>query len=129
MFKKRIVFILLAVFLFIAASLACLASIYQPPVLMYHSVNPKSDPVLYRLIVTPEAFAKQMEFLKRHNYNVVPLETIGRLLVENKKVPFKTVAITFDDGYEDNYTYAYPVLKKMGFPATIFVIYDEVGRK
>jgi len=115
--------------IFIFASLAYLATLYQPPVLMYHSVNPKSHPVLYRLIVDPGDFVKQMEFLKGHGYHVVPLETIGRMIAENKKVPFKTIAITFDDGFKDNYTYAYPVLKKMGFPATIFVIYDEVGRE
>jgi peptidoglycan/xylan/chitin deacetylase (PgdA/CDA1 family) len=129
MFKKKLSFILLAAAVFIVASLAYLSTLYQTPVLMYHSVNPESHPVMHRLIVKPGDFARQMEFLKRHGYHVVPLETIGRMIKEKKKVPFKTVAITFDDGFKDNYTYAYPVLKKMGFPATIFVIYDEVGRE
>jgi peptidoglycan/xylan/chitin deacetylase (PgdA/CDA1 family) len=95
---------------------------------MYHSVNPQTNPVMRRLIVSPDAFEKQMRFLKTHNYNVVPLEKVGQLIRDKKKIPFKTVAITFDDGFKDNYIYAYPVLKKLGLPATIFIIYDEVGR-
>lgn len=126
---KKWVIVFFSVLAFLAVSFAYLCKVYQPPVLMYHSVNPKSDPVLYRLIVKPESFARQMRFLKEHNYKVVSLDRIGEMIRERKRVPFKTVAITFDDGFKDNYTYAYPVLKEMGFPATIFVIYDEVGRQ
>ncbi len=103
-------------------------SLYIVPVLMYHSINPKTDSVMHRLIVSPRAFEKQMQFLKSHKYNVVSLETVGRMIKNKEKIPHNTVAITFDDGYKDNYTYAYPVLKKLGLPATIFVIYDEVDR-
>ncbi|TAM42776.1 polysaccharide deacetylase family protein, partial [bacterium] len=102
--------------------------LYSVPVLMYHSVNPKTNPQMHSLIVSPESFARQMRFLKSHHYNVVSLEEVSRLMRGKKMVPSKTVAITFDDGFKDTYIYAYPVLKKLSFPATISIIYDEVGR-
>ncbi|MBU3958968.1 MAG: polysaccharide deacetylase family protein, partial [Candidatus Omnitrophica bacterium] len=45
-----------------------------------------------------------------------------------KRIPPKSVAITFDDGYKNNYTYAFPILKKYNLPAMIFIITNEVGR-
>lgn len=124
--RKKLIFSVCIVI--ITVLLVYIRSLYMVPVLMYHSVNPKSDKGMYRLIVEPRTFQKQMQFLKSHQYNVVSLETVGRMIKDKEKIPPKTVAITFDDGYKDNYTYAFEVLKKFGFPATIFVIYDEVGR-
>lgn len=125
--KKRLAAVLCAIaVIFVFYFYAC--SLYMPAVLMYHSVSPKSDKIMYRLIVSPEMFAKQMQFLKTHRYNIVDLETLGRLIRNKERIPFRTVAVTFDDGFADNYAYAYPVLKKLGIPATIFIIYDEVGR-
>jgi peptidoglycan/xylan/chitin deacetylase (PgdA/CDA1 family) len=69
-----------------------------------------------------------MRFLKNRHYNVVPLGSLSGLLKDNNKIPSRTVAITFDDGYKDNYIYAYPILKKLGLPATIFIIIQEVDR-
>jgi peptidoglycan/xylan/chitin deacetylase (PgdA/CDA1 family) len=75
-----------------------------------------------------EAFEAQMRFLKEHKYNVLPLEALAGLIRDKKRIPALSVAITLDDGYEDNYLYAFPILKKYGLPATIFIIVDEVGR-
>ncbi|MDO9573332.1 MAG: polysaccharide deacetylase family protein [Candidatus Omnitrophota bacterium] len=127
MFKKIRSIVIFSLVL-IAGIFVCMRFLYIVPVIMYHSINPKTDPVMYRLIVSPQAFERQMQFLKRHRYNVVTLEALGRMMQNKEKFPPKTVAITFDDGYKDNYIYAYPVLKKLGLPATIFVIYNEVGR-
>jgi len=101
---------------------------YVVPIIMYHSINPQPNPAIRALIVSPQSFERQMRFLKNNHYNVIPLESIVALIEEKKKVPLKTIAITFDDGYKDNYTYAFPVLKKYGLPATIFIIIEEVGR-
>jgi peptidoglycan/xylan/chitin deacetylase (PgdA/CDA1 family) len=117
------VIIVIAVVLFINF----LRQAYVVPIIMYHSVNPKSDPVMKRLIVSPKTFERHMRFLKEYHYNVLPLEALAKLIKE-KKIPPKTIAITFDDGYRDNYTYAFPVLKKYNLPATIFIIVNEVGR-
>ncbi|MFA4843018.1 MAG: polysaccharide deacetylase family protein [Candidatus Omnitrophota bacterium] len=100
---------------------------YVVPIIMYHSVNPSAKPQ-NRLAITDAAFERQMRFLKEHHYNVLPLEDLARLIKGKIKIPPKTTAITFDDGYRDNYIYAFPILKKYNLPATIFIIVNEVGR-
>jgi len=100
---------------------------YVLPILMYHSVCPGADPK-NRLVVSPQTFERQMRFLKEGRYHVLGLEEAVRLIRDKKKLPARSVVITFDDGYGDNYTWAFPVLKKYGFPATIFIIAGEVGR-
>lgn len=100
---------------------------YTPAILMYHSVAPGAD-LSNRLVVSPETFDKQMRLLKERGFNVIPAEELARNIQNGRRMPLHTVAITFDDGYKDNYTYAFPVLKKYGLPATIFVITGEVGR-
>lgn len=99
------------------------------PILMYHSVNPVQNPKIRGLIVSPEGFRKQMRFLKERRYNVVSLEALVDMISLGKKIPPKTVAITFDDGYKDNYQYAFPVLKEYRLPATFFIIVNEVSRR
>lgn len=96
------------------------------PILAYHSLDPKRFP--NKLAVSPELFEKQMLFLKKKTFQVIGLETCaqsqGREGCGEKKV-----AITFDDGYEDNYRDAFPVLKKLGFAATFFVTPAEIGKQ
>jgi peptidoglycan/xylan/chitin deacetylase (PgdA/CDA1 family) len=99
---------------------------YVVPIIMYHKIDGNS--AVSRLSVSPENFRAQMKFLKKHKYNVVRLEDLAEMLKE-KKLPSKTIAITFDDGYEDNYLNAYPVLKETGLTATIFVIPAMVGKE
>jgi len=91
---------------------------YTVPILMYHHFGNEES----TLFVTPENFSRQMDYLKRRNYHVISLTELVRGIESNKKFPHNTVVITMDDGYKDNYTCAYPVLKKYGFPATIFII-------
>ncbi len=104
-----------------------LRSAYVVPVLMYHSVDDKWRES--KLSVSPESFERQMEFLVRNRYNILSLHELTRLLESGKPIKPKTVAITFDDGYENNYTNAFPVLKRYGIPATVFVVIDKIGRK
>ena len=99
---------------------------YMVPIVMYHSVKPvvvKGD----LLTVSVDTFRKQMDFLNNNHYNVVPLETVQDYISGNKKIPPRTIVLTFDDGYKDNYTYVFPVLKRYNFPATIFVILSQIG--
>jgi len=85
------------------------------PILMYHSISDDPEPersAYYKVCTAPARFAEQMRWLKDHGYR-----TDG--------VP--TVAITFDDGYRDNFTVALPVLEECGFTATIYLPTGFIG--
>lgn len=100
---------------------------YTVPILMYHHVNPGALP-RGRLAVSTASFERQMSFLRRCNYNIIPLGDLISLIKDKKKIPPRTVAVTLDDGDKDNYLYAFPVFKKYNIPATVFLIVNEVGR-
>jgi peptidoglycan/xylan/chitin deacetylase (PgdA/CDA1 family) len=118
--------------IFVAAAALALAlfshSIYRLPILMYHSID-YSNEASNRLIVPPEAFERQMRFLHEKGYRMISLEEAVSLIAQSKRPPPKTVALTIDDGYENMYTNAYPVLKRYRIPVTIFVVVNFVGRE
>lgn len=88
-------------------------------ILIYHRIAPERD-IGFLKPLHPEIFEKQIEYLKQ-NYNIISLPELQDL-VKNKCIPKeKTVIITIDDGYKDNYLYAYPIFKKHNVPATIFL--------
>ncbi|MBN1699400.1 MAG: polysaccharide deacetylase family protein [Spirochaetales bacterium] len=92
-------------------------------ILTYHRINDDSNDFLS---ISPHAFERHMAYLSRR-YTVVPLERMAASLADGASPETDTVAITFDDGYRDNYLYAFPVLRKYGFPATIFLVTSFVG--
>ena len=79
-----------------------------------------------KLSVSPESFKRQMEYLDRAGYSVVSLREAAEMIRKGDRNE-KTVALTFDDGPVNFYTNAFPVLKKHGFAATVFVVSDRVG--
>jgi peptidoglycan/xylan/chitin deacetylase (PgdA/CDA1 family) len=100
-------------------------------VLMYHRVMPAADaarlavePGMY---VTPETFARQLEWLAAASFRVLPLHEIAAKLAARQPLPRGACAITFDDGWRDNHDHALPALEKSAMPATIFVVTDRVG--
>jgi len=97
---------------------------YVVPILTYHSIGYGKG----NHFVTPENFAKQMEYIKKKGYEVITLDELVRGIRDKKHFKRNKVVITFDDGYKDNFKYAYPVLKNFNFPATIFIIHDLVGK-
>ncbi|MFH0855947.1 MAG: polysaccharide deacetylase family protein [Candidatus Omnitrophota bacterium] len=128
MFKRKRLIIAVAILAVLAVTLAnFIRGKYVIPVLMYHSINPGAQKD-NRLSITPETFKRQMRFLKDRHYNVITLEEAAAIIKSKKRPPARTLAITFDDGYKDNYTYAFAVLKEYDFPATLFIIVNEVGR-
>jgi peptidoglycan/xylan/chitin deacetylase (PgdA/CDA1 family) len=74
-----------------------------------------------------EAFYRQMDFVRR-NFDVLTFKDLYRLETEEKSWPRRALLITFDDGYRDNYTQAFPILKQLGLPATIFLATGHIGR-
>lgn len=96
---------------------------YTVPILTYHSINDKEG----SHFVSPKNFTKQMEYIKKKGYQVITLDELVESIKNKKKPKRNRVVITFDDGYYDNFEYAYPVLKKLGFPATVFLVSDYMG--
>ena len=86
------------------------------PVLMYHHIRPEAG----FIACTPEHFEQQLQWLSHQGYESLSLaEFAAHLAGETRK---KAVVITFDDGYLDNWVYAFPLLQKYGFKATIFLV-------
>ena len=94
------------------------------PILVYHNLGAQSKG---RLVLGADAFTEQMSYLKREGYRVVTLAEFVEWVSLKRQLPRKSVVLTFDDGYHAFREYAYPVLKKLGFPATLFVYTDYVG--
>jgi peptidoglycan/xylan/chitin deacetylase (PgdA/CDA1 family) len=94
------------------------------PVLMYHSVSDDPEPGVspyYRLATSPSTFRRHMSSLRDCGYRTVDLATALNLLETNTYNGERLVVITFDDGFRDFYTAAWPVLSDCGFSATMFV--------
>lgn len=91
------------------------------PVLVYHTVRDYGRVLPAGINMSPEKFSAQMQFLKTRNYNVVGLDKVVESFRCGKGLPAGSVAITFDDGYRDNYETAFPILREMKFPATVFL--------
>jgi len=125
--KRILFFCALVFFLFGIVFYSFLVSQRSVPILMYHSVGLKSH--LGTLNVSPASFRRQMEFIARHNYRVIPFEQLKDAILNDKPPPPNSVVITFDDGYENNYTYAFPILKKYDFPAIIFLVSNAIGKE
>ncbi len=97
------------------------------PILTYHTVGDYKN-VLPAGINSPiEVFRSHMDYLYDNEYQVVRLDQMVEHMIHGGKLGSKSIAITFDDGYEDNFTNAYPILKKYGFPATIFLTVKYVN--
>ncbi len=96
------------------------------PILMYHRIAPDGrDP---RYTVSPRQFENHMQFLVAAGYQVIDLDTLLLGLDGRRALPAKTVAITFDDGFQDTHDNACPVLKRLGFPAAFFLVTGLMGR-
>jgi peptidoglycan/xylan/chitin deacetylase (PgdA/CDA1 family) len=96
------------------------------PILMYHYISvPPSDADKYRidLSVTPASLDAQFDWLSNEGYHAILFSDLAEYLRTGvPALPPKPIVITFDDGYEDNYHNALPILKKYKFPATFFII-------
>jgi peptidoglycan/xylan/chitin deacetylase (PgdA/CDA1 family) len=102
-----------------------------PPILMYHYiryVDQVSDPLGYELSVTPELFEAHMAWLHEQGYTTMRMDAAARCIQGEARCPARAVALTFDDGYEDAFTTALPVLQRYGFTATFYIISAPVGQ-
>lgn len=97
------------------------------PVLMYHSINHDPHDPGNILRVPKDKFAAEMKWLYDNGYKTISLDELYDYVENKKPVPEKTVVLTFDDGYEDNYQSALPVIEKYHFKATVFMISARIG--
>jgi len=92
-------------------------------ILVYHRVNDEADPLFPGIPV--QLFARQMEYVAE-NYTVCSLDQIVQGL-RSSGLPKNALCITFDDGYKDNFLHAFPILKRLQLPATIFLATGAIG--
>jgi peptidoglycan/xylan/chitin deacetylase (PgdA/CDA1 family) len=94
------------------------------PVLTYHDLAPAAKG---RMIMGAKGFEEQMRYLKANGYRVISLKEYVEFVSLQRQLPQKSVLITFDDGYRSFLRYGYPVLKELGFSATLFIYTDYVA--
>lgn len=98
------------------------------PILMYHGVGwEQGDDWPRELIIKPTLFAKQLEYLQHEGYNILSVQQLAQHLQQGS-LPGKCVALTFDDGYKNNYTQALPLMQQYGAKGTFFVINNDIGK-
>ena len=96
------------------------------PILMYHAFARRGERAS-RYVIPGRRFVVQMLALRLLRYRVVGLDDIARSIDGQAAWPRRTVAITIDDGYRDNFEIAYPILRWLGYPATIFLVSAKLG--
>jgi peptidoglycan/xylan/chitin deacetylase (PgdA/CDA1 family) len=94
------------------------------PILCYHNLATQAKG---RLVLAASAFEEQMRYLKKEGYRVVSLKEFVEFMSFKRQLPRKSLVLTFDDGYRSFREFAYPVLKELGFTATLFIYTDYVG--
>lgn len=102
-----------------------LVAFRHPRILMYHMVSPPRPGARFnKLRVHPSAFERQLQWLVAQGWRFVFLSELS----DEQQLTEKTVAITFDDGYRDNFLAAHPLLEKYGGKATLFLVADRIDR-
>lgn len=107
-----------------------LAANIKVPILTYHYIaanpNPK-DKARDSLSVPPDKFEAQMDYLSKNGYTPISLDTLYGIYNNQTSAPTKPVVLTFDDGYIDFYTNAFPILRRFGFHAVEFIPTGLIG--
>lgn len=89
------------------------------PVLYYHSV---SENAINDVTITPKKLKEQLDYINDNNYVTITMRELYSHIENNTPIPQKSIIITFDDGYMNNYTEAFPILKDLNMTATIFCV-------
>ncbi len=94
------------------------------PILMYHSIT--SDEQKNILTLSKNTFETQMQYLSNRGFYIARLEELAKKIEAGENIPKNWVVLTFDDGFKDFYSSAYPMLKRLEFKATVFVITNSL---
>lgn len=99
------------------------------PALLYHKISkPRRDSKVRGAFTPPQRFRRQLSYLKKQGFTFYTASVLIRHFQDHGEFPARAVALTFDDGWQDNYTSAFPVLQELGIKATIFIIPSSIGQ-
>ncbi len=99
------------------------------PVLMYHNIAETYPKGSEGANITPKLFEEHMTEILKRGYTPIQVSDYYESTERGKELPDNPIIITFDDGYLSNYEIAYPILKRLNIPATIFIVTSTVGAK
>lgn len=100
----------------------------ESPVLLYHKIDrPTPDVKIRGAFTTPARFERQLSYMKRNGFRFSTASRFVDHYLSEGRFPERTLCLTFDDGWKDNYTNAFPILKKLEIPATIFLVPTCIG--
>lgn len=101
-----------------------------PPVIQYHKIDKPGRGTLVRGGFTPpQRFARQMAFLKKREFAFYTASGLIEYFMEHDSFPENGIAVTLDDGWQDNYTNAFPVLQALGLMATVYIVPSCLGER
>lgn len=99
------------------------------PALLYHKISkPRRDSKVRGAFTPPQRFRRQLTYLRKQGFDFYTASELIQHFQNHGEFPTRAVALTFDDGWQDNYTNAFPVLKELGIKATIFIIPSCIGQ-
>ena len=124
---KRLLLAAVALLLIFACWLVLTPMPAGIPILEYHMVDeaPAEDERVYN--VPPEEFREQLDYLQQQGYTTITMLDYAKARKGKFDLPAKPVILTFDDGYEDNYTTVLPLLEERGMKATVFMVTNFIG--
>ena len=102
------------------------------PIIVYHGVRPNytgETSEVKRYTIEPQILDRELAYLHDNKYNVISLTELYKYFDDGVPLPPKPIVLTFDDGWKNQYIYAFPLLKKYGFTATFFIFTNAIGHK
>ena len=99
------------------------------PVFLYHRVGTEEDRKLPPGCISISNFQMQLDYLIKRGYYFATIDEVVNYVLGKITLPKRKIAITFDDGFQDNYKYAFPILKERGIKATIFINTNFIGKR
>ncbi len=98
-------------------------------ILEYHHVSDDVGEDGWAYTVPPADFAQQLDYLQAEGYTTITMQDFMRARKGKQELPEKPVVLTFDDGYEDNYTTLLPMLEERHMTAVVYMVTNSIGRK
>ncbi len=124
---KKIFLILLIISICLSQTVVFAESNLKIPIIMYHNINDNYSIEDSTVEMAKDEFYDQLRAIKNEGYTTITFDEYISYALGETKLPEKPIILTFDDGYLNNYTVAYPILKEMGMKATIFIITERMG--